>query len=365
MAASTDHLSSTATTQQHGPREGRGTTRAWGSVASALTFDDCADVPPTLAPAGRETRKAGEETSEAAELETATSGENPRENLEDRHSTPGSRRLDEAANCGGGSGIVAEVDDVRPEKLVANSDGIPSASTSAVASPSHGGGDDQKDVPPSPSPGSRFSSNDMDITNGRPSITTAAAATDHSAGSVPSGLEPTTPVHSAEQPISAIEVATPTPKRQTTDGDSGGKDTTPEATCRREGHPHSSPEDGRDKEGAEEGEVVAAWWRDALAPISQRPVTRRSLVCGGTAGGGTRSTGCIRERREEEPAVGSDPHEHSGCRWSVDGTVYGGEGDGGERRRSVKTAPICGFSADSKHRDLEDFLNRRCGVRTG
>ncbi|CAM9377759.1 unnamed protein product [Scytosiphon promiscuus] len=237
-----DHLSSTATTQQHGLRDGRGTTRAGGSVASALTFDDNADlshvrstaaaedVQTAPAEATREAGQAAEVTEEATGIGTASSSGTLRATIEDRDNAPGSHNLDEVVNGGSGGGIA------------------------------------------------------------------------------------------------------------------------------------SHPASGGDTEEAGGGEGAAAWWRDALAPTSRRPVTRRSLVCSRAAGGGTRSTGCIRGSRKEVGVRVSEPREHGECRWSVHGTVYGAEASGGDRRRSATAAPICGFPTESKHRGLEDFLNRRSSI---
>lgn len=352
--------------QQHGPRDGRGTTKAWGSVSSALTFDDCADfshvkttataanIPPAPAEEAREPGDAVEEKAEPADVETAASGGNVREKLQHGCNAPGSSSLEGVDDGGGDGGKIAEVDKVGPGTLAANADGIP-ASTSVVASPTHRiRGDDHKRILPRPSTASRRSSSGQGTTIRKPSAAAAPDITDLAAGAAPSALDPTPAAPSVEQPMGQAVA----PTREAAEGNSGSKDAAAEVACRGNGYPRNHPRRGRDHNEGGEGEVAAAWWRDALAPTSRRPVTRRSLMCDG----GTKSLGCIRGQREEEAARASEPDEYSGYRWSVDGMLCGDEGEGGDRRRSATAAPICGFSTESKHRDLGDFLNRRCGA---
>ena len=91
----------------------------------------------------------------------------------------------------------------------------------------------------------------------------------------------------------------------------------------------------------EQEKHASEWWREALAPPStQRPVTRRHSLVGGSF----RSTACLSGR---EGGTCDSP--------SLFGT------DRGLSRLTM--APMCGFSIESKQRRLEGCLKRRCGAR--
>ncbi|CBN80497.1 hypothetical protein Esi_0052_0195 [Ectocarpus siliculosus] len=124
--------------------------------------------------------------------------------------------------------------------------------------------------------------------------------------------------------------------------------------------------EGHGRNGGGEGGAgsAAEWWCEALGPTSRRPVTRRSLDhSGGVAGrGAPQGTGGTWGPWEEDPGGGCGQHERSGCGWTSDGTVQGGEGYRGGRRRASAAAPNCGFSTESKQRNLEDFLKRRSSM---
>ncbi|CAN0512582.1 unnamed protein product [Ectocarpus sp. 12 AP-2014] len=121
---------------------------------------------------------------------------------------------------------------------------------------------------------------------------------------------------------------------------------------------------GRNGGGEGGGGSAAEWWREALGPTWRRPETRRSLDHGGGVDGrGAPQGTCCTWGPWEEGAGGEcGLHERSGCGWTSDGTVQGGEGCRGGRRRASTAAPICGFSTESKQRNLEDFLKRRSSI---
>ncbi|CAM9826954.1 unnamed protein product, partial [Ectocarpus sp. 12 AP-2014] len=121
---------------------------------------------------------------------------------------------------------------------------------------------------------------------------------------------------------------------------------------------------GRNGGGEGGGGSAAEWWREAPGPTSRRPETRRSLDHGGGVDGrgAPQGTGCTWGPWEEGAGGGCGLHERSGCGWTPDGTVQGSEGFRGGRRRASTAAPICGFSTESRQRNLEDFLKRRSSI---
>lgn len=357
-AADTD-LSTTAAPQPRDPVE-RGAARA-GSVTSALTFDDFADVShanagtavaaaraaesSTVAGAGAGAgvdAGAGAETEETVVVEVAEEGR--------ARQRPGKgETLDDAlggdgAECSGGVVTTAPEDGGQDAAAVspANANrGGPPPSTDASLSTSHHG-DTLWLGPARGSASSRLSGDGGEATADRFTPATTAATAISSTSVAPPGLRPRVAVREGDgtgtNGSSGVGGATP----------GGNKDDEyDDGAARAQRHPKR--EGGVGGLGEGEGGGAAEWWREALGPTSRRPVTRRSLVGVGAVGGGTRSAGCIWEQHGGGGGQTSD----NNC-----SIVCGGYS--GERRRSRGAAPICGFSTESKQRDLEDFLKRRC-----
>lgn len=349
-AAGTD-ISTTATPQQRAPEE-RGAARV-GSATSTLTVDDDADLSrantalaaaeagsSTVAGAGTgvEEGVGAEETAVAEEKEEQ--GPKKGETLDN---TPG-----DGAGCSGGitttitsAGGQGGAEAVAP----ASTEGVPLPSGDAALS-TDDGGDTLELGQPRGSTSSRLSSDGRETVTGgfMPAATAATASTTSDA---PRGLRP----HAAASEGAGTDKNGSSDIDGATAGD-GDNYTGP-------AHAQQHPKCG----GEWEGEGVAEWWCEALEPRSRRPITRRSLVSGGAIGGAiggwTRGAGCVRERQEETAG-----QREGDKRITYDGGDDGGSG-GSERRRSRTAAPICGFSTESKHRDLEDFLKHRCDAEEG
>lgn len=309
-AAEDTDLSTTATPQQRGPREGRGAARgAWGSVASALTFDDSAGV----SDGNREAAATAE--AEAARVTAAGVATEGTEAAEEEHEegegleetvTTTSQKLTDTLDpdfiCNG------------PDDILVDFSGAGNNSSAALRS---------EQVLPLP---------------------TVSGTADAAAAAVDAGDKK---------------------------GGSGVDDVIDEeenSNSTRAQHYPPGGEVAGEEEREGEGGGAAEWWREAMGPTSRRPVTRRSLVSGGVTVGGASNTRCTWAQVEEGKGLGEGaPRGEFG--WGCDGMVCGGDGGdatggggrggGGGRRRSNTAAPICGFSTESKHRNLGEFLNRR------
>lgn len=291
-----------------------------GSVTSALTFDDYAE----LSHAITNTAVPAEEAQSSAVAGAPAEGE------QEVHGLKKGETLDNTlggggAECSGGGDTTPSPEDGED----AEEAGEPS-STNGVPPPSADRGDNLGLGPARASMPSRLSSGGRETTTGRsPSTTAADVAASEGAGMGQHGS-------------SGVDGATGG------DGNNGEHNNGPNRAQR-----HTEG----DEEGEGEGEGAAEWWREALGPTSRRPVMRRSLVSGGAIGGGTRTAGCISEQQGEGAGQRNDEN-----RMVCSGDDGGSSSGGVERRRSRAAAPICGFSTESKHRNLEDFLKRRCDL---
>lgn len=319
-----------------------------GSVTSALTFDDYTDLShantaavaaaeaesSTVTGAGAVGAAAEEAAGAAAEQADVAQGHDEGEEA------PGNNSLACGAGAERSSGLTTTPGGGRHDAVA-----VVCATASGVAPhPSADGGDTREFGPALASMSPRRSSEDQETTANGPTPATAAAA----ASTATSGA--------------ALSEAAGTGK----DG-SSGVDGAAAGDCdsdERRNRPGNIAQNNTkcSGEGEGEGEGAAEWWREALGPTSRRPVTRRSLISGGVIGSGASSAGCIWEQQ------GGGARREGGVNGMVDsGDGGGSSGCRGDRRRSRAAAPICGFSTESKHRNLEDFLKRRCdeGGRVG
>eukprot|EP00752_Nemacystus_decipiens_P010152 g9048.t1 len=348
---------STTTTPQKPEPGGRGAARAWvGSVTSALTFDDYTDrshVNAAIAVAAAEPEPStvigvqpraedGEDEAKAAEKgDGAQDPDKDEEEVLDNNTLNG-----EGAGCSGGGGVAATPEDgLRAAVLEpANVNEVPRPSAGTMAST--GGNDFARELGPTHGSGSpRISNEDRETAADGSTPASTAAAT-------------------ASTTASSVAVREGAGKGGDSSSGIGGATAGDGNRDERLSRPASARLHTEECDGAGEGGGAAKWWREALGPTSRRPVTRRSMlsgvrdvvVGGGGIGGGTRSTGCIWEWQGDGARLGSDVNR------TVCGGDGGGNGGGGDRRRSKAAAPICGFSTESKHRNLEDFLKRRSSI---
>ncbi|CAM9518745.1 unnamed protein product, partial [Ectocarpus sp. 8 AP-2014] len=398
LADSTD-LSITAASHKRGRGDGRSAVRAWGSVAtSVLTFDDAAGLSNAngavaavaaaaaalASAAGARGGGGGEDLAEEASPmeaqeeagKTLETSDAPKSNLCGGEGSGG-------ATCHGEGGTAESNGGEDPETLLlaANAGSTQPLLSATAARPPSWDGDYLEVLPPRSWTAPPPSSNGRNISHTRTSAAAAAAAAittpgpaEASADSAPetsdridvsaSGGGPLrrasgTVAAGATAAAGVKTVGVPTFELSRPEDNDAQDDTGGAGQGEREGEGH-----GRNGGGEEGGGGAAEWWREALGPTSRRPVTRRSLDHGGgVAGRGVpQGTGGTWGPWEEDTGGGCGQHERSGCGWTSDGTVQGGEGCRGGQRRASTAAPICGFSTESKQRNLEDFLKRRSSI---
>ncbi|CAM9678741.1 unnamed protein product [Ectocarpus sp. 6 AP-2014] len=397
LADATD-LSITAASHKRGRGDGRSAVRAWGSVAtSSLTFDDAAGLShangavaaaATAAASAAGARGGGRGGGEdrAEEASPMEAQEEAGKTLE-KSDAPKSNLCGDGsgdATCHGGGGTAESNGGEDPETLplAANSGGTQPPVSTTAARPPIRDGDHLEVLPPRSWTAPPPSSNGQNISYTRTSAAAAAAA---AAITTPGSAEAS--ADSATETSDGINASASGggPSRRASGTVTAGA--TAAAGVKRIGVPAfelSRPEDNDDQDdtggggqGEREGEgngrngwgeggggSAADWWREALGPTSRRPVTRRSLDhSGGVAGrGAPQGTGGTWGPWEEDTGGGCGQHESSGCGWNSDGTVQGDEECRGGRRRASTAVPICGFSTESKQRNLEDFLKRRSSM---
>ncbi|CAM9417152.1 unnamed protein product, partial [Ectocarpus fasciculatus] len=381
LAPVTVDLSTTATSHKRGRGDGRSAVRAWGSVAtSALTVDDAA---------GLSHANSAVEAAAAAAAAARARGEGGGQDLAEEEAYSG-----DVVTCHhGGGGAAAESnggeDPETPLAAATNSGG--GTQPPASARPPSRDGDHLEPLPPrSWTPALPPSSNGRKISHTSASAAAAAAA---AAVTVTTPCSAEASADSAPENLDRINASASDGGPLRTAATSGtvttAEDATAAAGVKRTGVPtfelSSRPEDndarhdtgwggqgeregeeGRNGGGEGDGGTAAEWWREALGPTSRRPVTRRSLDNGGgVAGRGTQQgTGYTWGPWEEDTRGRCGQLERSGSGWTSNGMVQGGGGEGcsGGRRRASTAAPICGFSTESKQRNLEDFLKRRSSI---
>ena len=351
-AAAGSDLSTAIPQEQREPNKGRGLARA-GSVASALTFEGYADLShanAAVAVADADVLTAEEEEQEEEqeeEEEAAAARDGKREGPlggRGRNKTYDAPFVtneaeDVAAHPRGVNGMAEKNGPaVKAPGLANNASGAPPPAAADAMSSAHAD-NDLESSPPLKSTSPRASS------RGREEI--AGGSTRPAAGSATAAAHPDSrpdaPVR--EEAPARLGTAVAPPPVAVGRGEECGRsvdDATGGSNAGNDRDLHGGNEGKREREA----DGAAEWWRDAMGPKSRRPVTRRSLVGGGAAAGvGTRSAGCI---------LGGEKERDSCTR-----TIYG---DDGAWRTA---APICGFSTESKQRNLEDFLKRRYDARGG
>lgn len=390
-------LSTTSASHERGSGDGRSAVRAWGSVAtSALTFDDAAaglshanSAVAAAASAAAARGGGGEDLAEealpigGAQEEAGKAPEKsdaPERNL---CSKDGSGDV----SCYGGGGAAESNGGEDPETLLlaANAGGTQSLVSATAARPPSQDGDRLELLPPRSLTATPPSGNGRKTSHAMTSAVAAAAAAtittpgsdEASADFAPEISDQINPSASDGGPLRRAP-GTATAEEATAAADGFKRTGVPTCELSRPEDNDSQRDTGGGGQGEREGEEerngggegdggsAAEWWREALGPTSRRPVTRRSLDHGGggvPGRGAQQGAGRTWGPWEEDPRGGCGQHERSGSGWTSNGIVQGGEACSGGRRRASTAVPICRFSTESKQRNLEDFLKRRCDAR--